>query len=186
MDSEGADTIDEKTSDCLNVWKELALPNRDTVMHDLSCQGSIGLALQQALADEETELGHDDDDTNIDSSDKRIKLDQPAISQILLSFGMAVTQTQREQRDMQMGGEVVSKSNVAAPVAILRGRVDHFNRCGGKWRIMVHDAQIIERKPLDKDRRKSERPSMWEVMKETQSNPLKIRRLEILAYNDIE
>ena len=183
MDSDDADKNDEKTSGRQNVWKELPLPNRDTVIHDLSCQGSIGLALQQALAAEETELG-DDDDT--DSSDKLITLDEPAISQILESFGMAVSHTQREQRDLQMGGELASTSSLAAPVAILRGRVDHFNRCGTKWRIVVHDAQIIERKPLDKYRRKSERPSMWEVMNETQSNPLKIQRLEILAYNDIE
>jgi hypothetical protein len=185
MDSEDSDKNDEKKGGRHNVWKELPLPNRDTVIHDLSCQGSIGLALQQALVNQETELGGDDD-TDINCSDKHIKLDQPAISQILQSFGMAVSHTQREQRDLQMGVEVASTCSFSAPVAVLRGRVDHFNRCGAKWRIMVHDAQIIERKPLDKYRRKSERPSIWEVMNETQSNPLKIRRLEILAYNDIE
>ena len=171
------------------LWNELPLPDRETVIRDISCQGSIGLALQQALVNATGEHGVDDDDT--ESVNQRIELDPPAVSQILQSFGNAVAETQREQRDIRMGRKPAvstsaSRRTVMAPAAVLRGRVDHFNRRGSKWRFMVHDAQMIERSPLDKNRRKSERRSLWEVMKEKRPQPITIRRLEVLAYNDIE
>jgi hypothetical protein len=191
MDSEEAETSHDKGRASKQVvWNDLPLPDHETVIRDISCLGSIGLALQEALVNASTEQG-DDGDTDTDSANQRIELDPPAVSQILESFGNAVAQTQREQRDTLIGrkqqaGSRSAGRSVGAPAAVLRGRVDHFNRRGAKWRFMVHDAQIIERSPLDKNRRKNERRSLWEVMKEKRPQPITIRRLEVLAYNDIE
>jgi len=191
MDAEKGEKHDERTPSRKVVWEQVPLPNRANVINDISCHGSIGLALHQALCDESDTEERDEDNREGEEdtflSNRKIALDQPMINQILQSFGKAVEQTQRDQREMQMNREARSKSSVAAPAALLHGRVDHFNRRGGKWRFMVHDAKIIGRKPLDRKRPMIARPSLWKVMKEGQSEPpIKIRRLEVLAYNDIE
>jgi len=181
--------VDERTPSKKILWDAPPpLPDSEKVIFDVSCQGTIGLALQQALCEESDNDDNEGEQQEDEASTPRIKLDKPAINQILLSFGRAIVQSQQDQHEMELKN-VESKtaaSAVPAPAALLRGRVDHFNRHGGKWRLMVHDAQIIARKPLERNRRKRERPSLWNAMKEGQSEPAKIPRLEILAYNDIE
>lgn len=188
MDAKKVEKHDERTPSRKVVWEEVPLPNHANVINDISCHGSIGLALHQALRDESDQEEIDEDSNEgEDSSKRRITLDQPMINQILQSFGTAVKNTQHDQREMQMNRKAKSTTSVAAPAAVLRGHVDHFNRRGGKWRFMVHDAQIVDRKPLDRKRSMIARPSLWRVMNEGQCEPpKKIRRLEVLAYNDIE
>jgi len=185
MDGDGKEEVDRTVQKI--VWEEQPLPDPECVIHDASCQGSIGVALQQALCNEGTG-DHNRDDGHAHLSEKKIKLDRPAIDRILQSFGRAVARTQHEQREilMKRTTQPQATSSAPAPCALLHGRVDHFNRRGGKWRLMVHDAKIIARKPLDRNRRKRERRPLWNAMEEGQPEPFKIARLEVLAYNDIE
>lgn len=178
---------DDRTPSKKILWEAAPpLPDPEKVIHDVSCQGSIGLALQQALYEESESEEEDQGEEEEETPSDKIQLDQPAIKQVLQSFGKAITQSQHDQQEMELNKEAKATGNLPAPAALLRGRVDHFNRLGGKWRLVVHDAKIIGRRPLDRNRRKRERPSLWRVLKEGQPEPTQIQRLEILAYNDIE
>jgi hypothetical protein len=192
------------------------LPDPATVVNDLSCQGTIAIALREALFDihQETmatkavEIGvnHDASDNHeasqqseVDGSrsssnvplSPRIDLSQQNVDQIMRSFGEAVTQSQCDQRELdankqQRSGDRADAAGAAAPAAVLRGRIDHYNRFGAKWRFMVHDAEILPRRALDRNRRKRERPSLWQLAAQQQEPSVKIQRLEILVYDDIE
>lgn len=166
-------------------------PNPETVMSDLSCQGTIAIVLREALreiqqedlAAKATHLGLDSTPEEGDSQQcaLQLSLSQQSVDRIMLSFGQAVAQSQQEQfasQDRQIG---------PAPAALLRGRIDHYNRHGSKWRFLVKDAEILPRMALAKNRRKRERPSLWQIAQQQQREPsVKIKRLEILVYNDIE
>jgi hypothetical protein len=111
-----------------------------------------------------------------------LPLDDSMVEQIMKSFGEAIAESQRTRAD--------GDSRTGGPAALLRGRLDHFNRLNTKWRLIVHDAEIRPRAPLDKNRRKRERPSLWQISEEKyptrQGAPPPAKcTLEILAYNDL-
>jgi hypothetical protein len=155
-------------------------PDAEVVARDLSCQGSLGWTLQDALQ----EL-HDEEKAE---EKKEISVAAP------LHFGPAVI-----DRIMRSFGEAVaaSQQRTTGPAALLRGRLEHYNRCNNKWRLVVEGAEIRERLPLDRNRRKRrhDRPSLWQVAEENRAKrsrtslPVSSNNpkfdLEILAYNDI-
>jgi len=194
------------------VWADGPPPPPLTdAIHDLSCQGIIGITLHQALLNVIKEStgaatiekdGEDHKEENQDeepASSQRALLDQQAVLRIVQSFGEAVVQSQHNEcaalpaanqhktDDSELSG---NHEMTIAPTALLRGRLDHYNRLNGKWRFVVQGAQILPRKALDRNRRKRERPSLWQVASveaSTAAEPaVKIPHLEILAYNDIE
>lgn len=170
-------------------WKNAPpLPDAEKVVQDVSCYGSIGHALQQALFNDSDELeGHNNtsDKESESISSYKLGLEQPALQQILTAFGNAIAKTHQEQHEVEWNPRQRYDGITAAPAALMRGRVDHFNRRGSKWRLVVHDAELVERKSLDRNRRKRERLSLWNAIGKG-SEAVKIPRLEILAYNDIE
>jgi hypothetical protein len=193
------------------------LPNPDTVVSDISCQGTIAIALREALREMQeegfaavhasnTSLGDASEHGESRQSEQSpaatvaaLQLSQQAVDRIMLSFGEAITQSQREQRTLQANKQNPPEDNYSstetaanqesrqAPAALLRGRIDHYNRHGSKWRFLVNDVEIVPRSALDRNRRKRERPSLWDPSQQQQLEPsIKIKRLEILAYDDIE
>jgi hypothetical protein len=190
--------MEEKT-----VWNsDEPLPPADIIMNDPSCLGILGITLRQALSDLQQGSVRRLDDASVDNSvddacstadeEKAIhnsraeddnekpastKLTTEMVDRVMKSLGEAVVQQQKE-------------CFATAPAALLRGRVNHFNRRNSKWRIVVDDGEMRRRRQLDQHRklRRTERPSLWDVA--TRKNekdrelPHKIGTIELLAYND--
>lgn len=153
-------------------------PERETVVADISCQGTLAMSRRDALLEFQ---GDEEDDSAAASID---------IESVMQAFGESVAQCQQEQYQLEAAATRTSSSDASpklAPAALLRGRVHHYNRFGSKWRLVVEDAEIHARKPLDPQRRKRERPSLWSLLPNDASAPvLQLPRLEILLYDDIE
>lgn len=90
--------------------------------------------------------------------------DSVAVHHVLESFGNAVAVSDWK----------------TAPRALLQGRLDHYNRIGGQWRILTEDVELKTRPSKVQKRYKG---SLWdqEATEESVSLP---GSLEILAYND--
>jgi hypothetical protein len=152
-------------------------PDPETVIGDLSCQGTIAITLRDALREFQQESMKDSPNFQFD------------IDRIMQSFGEAVAQCQQDQYTFEVNAQRNDDNNndvEMAPAALLRGRVNYYNRLESKWRFVVDDVEILPRQPLDKNRRKRERPSLWTLPQRKDEPPVKIQRLEILIYNDIE
>ena len=149
-----------------DAWNEPPPPpERESVISDLSCQGTLALTLRNALQEfQEREQSID-------------------IDRIMQAFGEAVAQSQQEQFQLEAADNTITPDVPLAPAALLRGRVHHYNRLGTKWRFLVEDVEIHPRKPLDKHRRKRERHSLWI---DAQEPVMRIPRLELLLYDDME
>eukprot|EP00978_Attheya_sp_CCMP212_P041698 scaffold242451_cov42-Attheya_sp.AAC.1 len=86
---------------------------------------------------------------------------------------------------------------VAPPKALLRGRVDHFNRVGGKWRIVATNVEIRPRVNLNttttnKRTKKRDRSSLWDTSGNaimeypSENNSIQLKgTVQILAYDDV-
>jgi hypothetical protein len=190
-------------------------PDPDIVVGDLSCQGILALTLRDALLELQTTPSDQDLDCGGNGSSEPEPLDGPlsneAVDRIMEACGQALVRVQQEQSIPETTGQspngtdntrfpnageqpepqsaaIITTTALAhPPAAILRGRIQYYNRVGSKWRLVVHDAELQPRQPLHVQRRKRERSSLWTTT--TTAAPdaaLKIPRLEILAYNDIE
>jgi hypothetical protein len=144
-----------------------------------------------------------------------VRLDQPMVTRILQAFGTSVAHSQQERYAQQQQqqpkvhhqGNANSNATVEPPAALLRGSIGYYNRRNSKWRILLQDADFQRRQPLEKNRRKRERSSLWReqdgngntggeststaTTTTTTTNPTKNSTasnctLEILAYNDLE
>jgi hypothetical protein len=172
------------------LWDVDAVPPPDKriIANDASCFGFFGVTLAETLEElQKTEtttvsgslIENADDESRITADEPKLSFEMiPGVSQeIMKSLGRAMAKC-------HSGSSFVKN----APAAILRGRVDHYNRRNTKWRIFVRDAQIQRREPLERNRRMRERPSLWDVSKDNEStneSPTKLD-LELLAYDDIE
>ena len=161
-------------------------PNADDVSRDLSCQGTIGLTLQQVLDELPPNIAQLEESRSRNGSYEPLLLPPLTMcaasrDRILQSFGESVAESQRKP---------------SGPPVVLRGRVEYYNRLSRKWRLVVKDAELLQRLPLDRYRRRRERPSFWQIAKEQQasnvakgavvSSPGEKFRLDLLLYNDIE
>lgn len=139
--------------------------------------GPIGQCLNEALNDLVSEsLVEEMEQEGGDSSGETASpsFDKSMAETVLNSFGRAVAES--EWKD--------------SPAALLRGRVDHYNKMEQKWRIVVDDAEIRPRVPLNKgDARKKQKLSLWETSERQDKNDQDTSvslsgSLQILAYND--
>lgn len=218
-------------------------PDPNAVVEDLSCQGIVGMALQEALESLRTEIEiierperkqravPSKDETNkweqsneMDHIDRKHVIDmfdsiratksnflqQESIDRIMHTFGESVAQSHVIESDnfnnrtvdaASSGSGSPDRPQLKGPSVLLRGRLDHYNKLSSKWRILVRDAEIVERKEIDSNRRSREKPSLWKVMSEdgeeqetTEAPTSNLGRskvwklpgpLEILAYNDL-
>ncbi|CAB9512835.1 expressed unknown protein [Seminavis robusta] len=163
-------------------------PADANVVGSIAQQGIIGQCLRDALQDvmdqqEGTVDGdvvgaeeQDDDDNSDDnpSNNKKIKLGEHMVDGIMQRFGQAVAES----------------SSHDAPPALLRGRMDHYNRFNDKWRIIVKDVTLKRRVALPVDRKKKARTSLWEKVGEQETVRMEAAAassssLQLLAYDDL-
>jgi hypothetical protein len=221
-----------------------APPDPDMVVQDLSCQGTVAMALQEAL-DEWLQL----DSMKALQNKYNFQFDSKAV---IRTFGESIVQQQHSQYDAQwddhnavklkqqkplmrqaptdgysytsqyknsVTGTAVDNETIVAPAAMLRGRINHYNRFGTKWRIVVDDVEIRPRRPVNaqqlRQMKRDRNMSLWSIMSSSSSSvaeaaaaaavssshlpnanytteegeeagSIKIPRLELLLYNDIE
>jgi hypothetical protein len=71
---------------------------------------------------------------------------------------------------MAASTSTVQRPRLLAPAALVRGRLDHYNRNNGKWRIVMDKVTFRSRRMnLERDggrRKRSEKPSLWHVSRE--------------------
>jgi hypothetical protein len=97
------------------------------------------------------------------------ELDSDAIQSIRKTFGgsMARLQISESQRlstgtSSEHSHSANERSRRSAPRALMYGRLDHYNRVGQNWRLVVDNARVTKRQPLLRERRtKRRRYSLW-------------------------
>lgn len=139
--------------------------------------GPIGQCLHKALDDlvaESFAQQADEEDT-----DKNASFDNKMAQRVMTSFGRAVAESRDDWND--------------CPAALLRGRVDYYNKMEQKWRIVVEDGEIRPRVSLENGRsRKKQKVSLWDAASVAQGDtqgdqPQSVKlsgALQILAFND--
>ena len=199
------------------VWPE-GRPARPNTK-DWFCHGSLGWTLQQALdemdeAQDEQPMDDDkeeaadtdgdkeeedaitgegaapqDDDNN--ASDDDDKKPAPVVTATKIK---ATPEMRQAILEALAAGPARMKQ---APHGIIKGRIKYYQRQGSRWRMEVDDIRIRRRLPLAKIRRKAERPSLWDLSRESRQGKEDLIRndkdaeqtkwsFELLAYNDIE
>lgn len=105
---------------------------------------------------------------------KRIKLDSDATDCILRTLGESMTDTQLNQEDS------------TAPRVLLKGRLDHYNRVGQNWRIMIDNVEIQERpaRLTERAKRRTAKP-LWNPDEEKSATLPDKQEIQILAFNDL-
>jgi hypothetical protein len=97
------------------------------------CDGTVG-------ANENNGRSFQESTSNLD-----VRLDEAMSRSILESYRKAALET---KFDRERETSSVSPSDLttdAAPAAMLKGEIDHFNRIGGQWRIVVKNAVLKPR-----------------------------------------
>ena len=108
---------------------------------------------------------------------RRIEFDADMTSRIMQAFGEAVVDTNWDAKKYD--------GKPKAPAALLRGRLQHYNRVGQNWRIVVEDATLTPRIPLDPNRRRRDRTSLWEADATKQQAIPVGGKIQLLVYDDL-
>jgi hypothetical protein len=194
--------------------KDPPQPADAEVVGFIAQQGIIGQCLREALQDclvadiddkDEDVMAHhphEDDDVSVLSgggsiaaaaaipqprkqkSRLKMKLQPHMVDSVMKRFGEIVAETKWTNSLSSSWEKNGGRKRNEPPAALLKGWIEHYNRIGGKWRIVVEGGQIKRRVGLDRDRRKKVRPPLWEAMgdEETVSLPTP---LQLLAYDDL-
>ena len=137
-----------------------------------------GVAIGRCLRDALRSLESPEEDNERESPTKRqkVKIDSGMIDQTMQTFGESVADTQLASAHV--------KATSTAPRAILEGRVDHYNRIGQNWRILVKNAKLKEKAPTNQERKKTK--ASLSRAKEVTHEKFQIDSvgLQILAFND--
>jgi hypothetical protein len=166
-----------------------------------ACNGLlVGKCLQEALDaltnEEEDENLVDEKDADGEdgqplSKTTRLKLGKNGTDCILRAFGEAVADTRWKSSSLSSSSSSPQKGSSNStlpsypPAALLRGRIDHYNRVGKNWRIVVDDLQLKERVPLQWNQRKRRRQSLWNADNDKQAEIPISGILHIHAYDDV-
>jgi hypothetical protein len=144
-------------------------PDRQTIA-SVARQGTVlGQCLGEALASLQPQ-----DEESPSAKPRKAQLDASAVNRILQTFGEAVADTSTEE-----------DSKKPAPAALLSGRLDHYNRVGQNWRIVLDDMKLQPRLPLEKNRRRSDLHSLWKVDPAQQKEISISGKAQILAFDDL-
>jgi len=77
------------------------------------------------------------------TSNLDVRLDDAMSRSILESYRKAVVETKFDhERKPSSASSADPTTDTAAPAAMLMGEIDHFNRIGGQWRIVVKNAVL--------------------------------------------
>lgn len=153
-----------------------SFPDREIVA-SISCQAvSIGQCLENALRGLDSSDG-DQDKMQHPKKRQKIIMDSEVGDRIMKSFGEAIADTQLQSN--------LSKSTPSAPRALLTGRLDHYNRVGHNWRILIDNVKLKGREQMPKESKKrGTKPSLWEECGNKQEEVVIEQKVQILAYND--
>ncbi|KAL9188729.1 hypothetical protein ACHAXT_007107 [Thalassiosira profunda] len=87
------------------------------------------------------EAPHEDDDgTSASAPGNHLRVDESTSTSILEAYGKAVAETKFDRQREKSA--TPSNDAAIAPAALLQGEIDHFNRVGGQWRIVVKNAVL--------------------------------------------
>jgi hypothetical protein len=167
------DTLDEILAE-----QELEIAEQEQVIVDEPNNMNSTATTTTAEEDETAESNQNNDNASeiAQTLPSPIRVDQRMVTNILQAFGKSVAQSQQErysqelqQQQKQQGtSTAATNASVEPPAALLKGRLEHYNRRNTKWRIVLKDVDFQRRRPLDKNRRKRERISLWQVGREQQ------------------
>jgi hypothetical protein len=106
---------------------------------------------------------------------KTINLHPEGALSIIQSFGKSMADTQ------------LDPAPCGAPRAILNARMDHYNRVGQNWRIVVDKVELQRRPDLLERRQAGKRKaSLWKSETESTEIPLpRKQKVQILVFNDV-
>lgn len=93
----------------------------------IALQGPVGTSLEEALED----LVGDCLKEHVENDKVPLWIDEVGAQRVFEAYGNAVASSSNDWD--------------AAPSALLRGNMDHYNRIGGQWRIMAQDCQLLQR-----------------------------------------
>lgn len=193
-------------------WDDTKPPPLHDISRDLSSMGPVAMCLHDALQEmtmlpictiqksrdgENHLLDVEHDSSSVSSSTQggaaemasQIRLDQPAVNRILQSFGEAMMKNHQDQWTGMNNGGLQQKDETEKRKmmdAVLRGRVCHYNRMNGKWRLVLENVELLPRKALARNRRKRERKPFWNTATDESVQPVQISSLQVLVYNDME
>ncbi|KAL7449204.1 hypothetical protein ACHAWC_001290 [Mediolabrus comicus] len=74
-----------------------------------------------------------------------IRMDKSISKSIMEAYGKAVAESNFDPTPSSEQSNLIA-SNSAAPAAMLTGEIDHYNRIGDRWRIVIKNAVIKPRK----------------------------------------
>lgn len=145
-------------------------PDQD-ITTQIALKGAIGQALEQALEDLQEELGPHEA-TAHDTSDATL-LSAPEITPTALHCIQA-----------SFGRSVASMETWDAPAAVMKGRLDHYNRFQGQWRIVVDSQAEIAPRPLDAATSRKKKDLGKSLFDGTDTAKLD-SKVQMLLYNDL-
>ena len=80
-----------------------------------------------------------------DATAAAIKMDKSISKSIMEAYGKAVSESNFDPTPSPEQNNLIA-TNSAAPAAMLTGEIDHYNRIGDRWRIVIKNAVIKPRK----------------------------------------
>eukprot|EP00559_Dactyliosolen_fragilissimus_P001005 CAMPEP_0184857694 /NCGR_PEP_ID=MMETSP0580-20130426/2846_1 /TAXON_ID=1118495 /ORGANISM="Dactyliosolen fragilissimus" /LENGTH=203 /DNA_ID=CAMNT_0027353435 /DNA_START=118 /DNA_END=726 /DNA_ORIENTATION=- len=161
-------------------------PPRPDLVGKISKIGPIYKCLEEALEDitsDKFEIsGSKIQGINTSLRRKKIKLDESFKAKILQSYTDAVTSTRwdkdtneppHDRSSTNLEGKNITSTAKSIgekslpPAALIRGRLEHFNRIGGQWRIVVSDAEIRPRVSTERKKKRGvSKLSLWDASEE--------------------
>lgn len=134
-------------------------------------QGSVGGRL------EVKDINSGETEKNVEPPRKRrkITLTADASDSILSTFGQAIVDSQKSVPS-EVGGIPVG------PQLVIRGTVNHYNRMGQTWRIVIDSAELREKGSVDT--KKSKRSTGRNDDLEENTDTIDLGRAQVLVYND--
>lgn len=100
----------------------------------IALRGAIGLALEKALEDVQNESVHNQQDDGGSNSAPNL---ESAAEPLRIEPHPVITPTTLHYIQSCYGTIVANTDWRVAPSAVIKGRLDHYNRFQGQWRIVV-------------------------------------------------
>lgn len=121
-----------------------AVPNTDNNEENLSY---IGQKRKRAdsYGDESTSGSKTQHHHAPEASTAAIRMDKSISKSIMEAYGKAVAESNFDPTPSSEQNNLLA-TNSAAPAAMLTGEIDHYNRIGDRWRIVIKNAVIKPRK----------------------------------------
>lgn len=149
---------------------------------DREARHSRSHAKASTTAEQEANRAGDDEEGDIHHGDSHagppvsevlqklptVRMNSYTMGKILGSFEEGIAETklrhkqQQQQYQKQQQPDNNNNNTPQAPLALLRGRCDYFNRYGRNWMISMDKVRLKERPTKFTKRRRNDRPSLWD------------------------